>query len=149
VEAAVAQPLDRVLTLRLAGAEVAGEGADGAPQLQRSAGAVAVPERHLPGLAGGGGDDDLLEGDLLDAPGGGAEQEGLAGPALVDHLLVELADAGAVGQRDGEEAAVRDGAGVGDGEPLGTAATSHHALDPVPHDAGPQLGELLGRVATA
>ena len=45
-----------------------------------------------------------------------AEQERLARARLVDHLLVELADAAAVGQRDGEQAAVGDRAGVGDRE---------------------------------
>ena len=38
------------------------------------------------------------------------------GPRLVDHLLVELADAAAVGERDGVQAAVGDRAGVGDRE---------------------------------
>ena len=38
------------------------------------------------------------------------------GARLVDHLLVELADAAAVGQVDAEEAAVGDRARVGDGE---------------------------------
>ena len=117
------------------------------PSSSGPAGAVAVPERHLPRLPGRRGDDHLLEGDVLDAPGGRAEQEGLARAALVDHLLVELAHAGAVGERDGEEPAVGDGAGVGDGEALRTGAAAHDALDAVPHDARPQLGELLGRVA--
>ena len=44
------------------------------------------------------------------------EQERLPGARLVDHLLVQLAHAAAVGQVDAEEAAVGDGAGVGDGE---------------------------------
>ena len=38
------------------------------------------------------------------------------GPRLVDHLLVELADAAPVGQRHGVQAAVGDRAGVGDRE---------------------------------
>ena len=105
-----------------------------------------MPERHLPGLAGRGRDDHLLEGDVLDAPGRGAEQERLARAALVDHLLVELAHAGAVGQRDGEQPAVGDGAGVGDGQALRAGAAAHHPLDAVPHEARPQLGELLRRV---
>ena len=125
VEPAGAEPLDRVAG---AGAQLAGERADGATELERATGAVAVPERHLPGLPGRRRDDHLLEGDVLDAPGGGAEQEGLARAALVHHLLVELAHAGAVGERDGEQPAVGDGAGVGDGQALRTGATADDAL---------------------
>ena len=122
-------------------------GADRPTQLERPTRAVAVPERHLAGLARGGRDDDALVGDVLDAPGGGAQQERLARAALVDHLLVELADPGAVGQEHAVQAAVGDGAGVGDGQALGAGAPAHGAADPVPHDPGPQLGELVGRVA--
>ena len=46
----------------------------------------------LPGSPGAGDDEHAVVGDLLDAPGRGAEQERLAGPALEHHLLVELAD---------------------------------------------------------
>ena len=70
----------------------------------------------LPGLPGRRGDGDPLERDVLDAPRGRAEQERLARAALVDHLLVELADAGAVGQEHAEQAAIGDGAAAGDGE---------------------------------
>ena len=42
--------------------------------------------------------------------------------------------------------AVGDGARVGDGEALRAGAAAHHALHAVPHDAWPQLGELLRRV---
>ena len=41
------------------------EGAERSAQLQRAAGPVAVPERHLAGLAGGGGDHDPFEGDVV------------------------------------------------------------------------------------
>ena len=80
------------------GRQLADERADGPAQLERAARAVAVPERHLAGLARRRGDDHPFVGDVLDAPGGRAEQERLARPALVDHLLVELAHPGAVGQ---------------------------------------------------
>ena len=106
---------------------VAGELADGPAQLERAAGTVAVPERHLAGHARRRRDDDPLEGDLLDAPRRRPEQERLAGPRLVDHLLVELADPGAVGQEHAEQPAVGDGAGVGDRQPLGPGPAAHHA----------------------
>ena len=101
----------------------------------------------LPGWPGAGRDDDPLVGDVLDAPRAGAEQERLARPALVDHLLVELADPGAVGQEHAEQAAVGDGAAAGDGQALRAGPAPDDAGDAVPHDAGPQLGELVGRVA--
>ena len=120
-------------------------------ELERAAGAVAVPERHLAGLARGRRDDDPVEGDVLDAPRGRAEQERLAGTGLVDHLLVELADPGAVGQEHAEQAAVGDGAAAGDGEALGAGAAPTTPpparRGAVPHDAGAQLAELVGRVA--
>ena len=122
---------------------------DGPAQLERAARARrrarTASSRAGPGA---GRDDHLLEGDVLDAPGGRAEQERLARAALVDHLLVELADPGAVGQED-----ARTGPRSGMVPALVTArrwapgAAAHGALHPVPHDAGPQLGELLGRVA--
>ena len=105
-------------------------------ELERPAGAVTAPERHLARLARRRDHDDALVGDVLDAPGAGAEEEGLARPALVDHLLVELADPGAVGQEHAEEAAVGDGAAAGDGEPLGAGAAPDDVVDAVPHHAG-------------
>ena len=74
--------------------ERADQRADGAAELERPAGRLALPERHLARLARRRRDDDLVVGDVLDAPRRGAEQEGLADLALEDHLLVELADAG-------------------------------------------------------
>src|SRR5436305_1123474 len=78
----------------------------------RAAEPVALPERDGAGDAGGGGDDHPVAGDLLDAPRRRAEQEDLAGPGLVDHLLVELAHAAAVGEVDRVHAAVGDRARV-------------------------------------
>ena len=75
-------------------AQLAHERAERPAQLERPARPVAVPERHLPRLARRRRDGDLLERDVLDAPRRRAEHERLAGPALVDHLLVELADRG-------------------------------------------------------
>ena len=141
----VAQPLDGDRRLLLA--DLAHEGAEGPAELQRPARPVAVPERHLPRLARRRRDHDALEGDVLDAPRGRPEQEGLARPGLVDHLLVQLADAGAVGQEDAEQAPVGDGAAAGDGQALGAVARPHPVGDAIPHDARPQLAELLRRVA--
>src|SRR5581483_2887864 len=94
----------------------AAEGADRLTELLRAPDAVALPERDRAGQAGRGGNDHAVAGDLLDPPGGRAEQERLTGARLVDHLLVEFADAAPVGQRDRIQPAVGDRAGVGDGE---------------------------------
>ena len=98
------------------------EGADGLAELARPADGVAAPERDGAGRARCGRDDHAVAGDLLDPPRRGAEQEDLARAGLVDHLLVELADAAAVGEVDGEQAAVGDRAGVGDRQRAGALA---------------------------
>ena len=114
----------------------------------RAAGPACRPSRTASSPAARGGrDDDAVVRDLLDAPGRRAEQERLAGARLVDHLLVELADAAAVGEEHAEEAAVGDRAAARDREALRPLASLQPALDAVPHDAGPQARELVGRVA--
>ena len=125
----------------------AAERADRLAELLRAPDAVAAPERHGAGGAGGGRHDDAIAADLLDAPGRRAEQEGLAGARLVDHLLVELADAAPVGQDDAEEAAIGDRARVRDDELARALARADRAGDAVPDDARAQLAELLRRVA--
>ena len=81
--------------------ELARSAADLLAELVRAADALALPERHDAGHARGGRDDDAVAGDLLDPPGRGAEHERLALTRLVDHLLVELADATTAVDRDG------------------------------------------------
>ena len=104
-----------------------------------------------PGMPGRGGHQHPVVGDVLDPPAGGAEREDVADPGLVDHLLVELADPAprplAADEEDPEQAAVGDGAAAGDRQPLGARPAGQRAGDPVPHDPGAQLGELVGGVA--
>ena len=69
------------------------------------------------------------------------------GARLVDHLLVELAHAAAVGEVDAVEAAVGDRARVGHGELAGALAPADDARGPVPGHPRPQLGEALRRIA--
>src|SRR5205085_6264454 len=85
-------------------------------QLVRTAEPVAVPERHLAGLAGRGRHDDAVAGDLLDAPRAGAEHERLADARLVDHLLVELTAARPLRREDAVQTAVGNGAAARDCE---------------------------------
>jgi hypothetical protein len=138
--------------LRRRGADLAQEGAQGPAELQRAARGVAVPERHLARLARRGGDEDAVVRDVLDPPGRGTEQEDVADAGLVDHLLVELADAataGALGadEEDAEEAAVGDGATAGDGQPLSAGPRGEGVGDAVPRQPRPQLGERVGGIA--
>ena len=142
--------LAQVLERLLVGArdELARGAADLLAQLVRAPDALALPERDGAGDAGRGRDDDAVAGDLLDPPGRGAEHERLALPRLVDHLLVELADAAAaVDEVDAVEAAVGDRARVRDREPPRAGAAADDAGGAVPDDPRPQLGELVRRVA--
>ena len=125
------EPLERALTL---GAHLAHELAQRLAQLERAAGPSPCQNGILPGWPGAGLYHHTLVGDVLDAPGAGPEQEGLAHPALVDHLLVELAHPGPVGQEDAEEATVGDGAAAGHGQALGPGPTPQLAAggDPTP-----------------
>ena len=140
------QPRDGALVVERG--ELALQPADGAAQLERAAGLLAFPERHLGRLAGGGGDEHAVALDLLDPPGRGAQQEDLPLARLVHHLLVELAHAAAaVDQEDAVEAAVGDRPGVRDRDPLRALAGAQHPGRALPHDARAQLGELVRGVA--
>ena len=145
----VPAPVSRVERLRSWRArELARRAPDLLAELVRAADALALPERHRARHARRRRDEHAVAGDLLDPPGRGAEQEGLPGARLVDHLLVELADAAAaVDEVDAEEAAVGDRAGVRDREPARAVAPADRAAGAVPDDPRPQLGELVRGVA--
>ena len=122
-----------------------------APIARPSSGGRPTPSPRqngtAPGTPGAGDDDHPVAGDVLDPPRGRAEQERLAGPGLVDHLLVELADPPPVGQMDAVESAVGDRARVGDRELARALAPADRARGPVPDQPRAQLGELLRRIA--
>ena len=122
--------------------------ADRLAELVRAADALAAPERHRAGHARRRRDEHPVARDLLDPPGGGAEQERLAGASLVHHLLVELADAAAaVHQVDAEEPAIGNRPGVRDCKASRPLPPSDDSRGAVPDDPRPQLGELVRRVA--
>ncbi len=128
--------------------QLARELADRGAELVRPPDALALPERHRAGNAGRRRDEHAVARDLLDPPRRRAEHDHLAVARLVHHLLVELADAAAaVGDEDAEEPAVGDRARVRDREPARSLASADDAAGAVPHDARPELGELVGRVA--
>ncbi len=144
------------------GADFAGERAERPPELDRATHRVALPERDPARLAGCRRDEDPIVGDRLDAPGAGAEQDDFALARLVDHLLVQLAHPpttgttpvarpgrgpiAIVGQVDPEEATIGDRAARRDGHRSGVPACLHRARHAIPHQARPQLGELVRRV---
>src|SRR6266542_5944682 len=86
--------------------------------------------------------------DLLDPPGGRAEEERLALARLEHHLLVELADAAlprvGADEEHAVEPAVGDRAAAGERDAARTLAGVERVRDAVPHHAGPQLRELVG-----
>ena len=93
--------------------QVVHQAADREPELERPAGAVALPERHLARLARRRRHEHAIVRDLLDPPRRGAEHERLADAALEHHFLVELADARGAGpvraaRRPGTRRTVRD-----------------------------------------
>jgi hypothetical protein len=137
---------------RAGGVELAHEGADGATELGRATDAVALPERQSPRLAERRGHEHAVVGDLLDAPARGAEGEDVADAGLVDHLLVELADAragaGLTDHEHAEEPAVGDGAAARDGQALGPRPTGQDPGVAIPDDPRPQFGEGVGGVAS-
>ena len=96
------------------------------PQLDRPADGVAMPERQLARHTRRRRNRDPVVGDLLDPPARRAEGDDLADAALVDHLLVELADPppGRPGLADHEDAvqpAVRDRAAARHGDDPGVS----------------------------
>ncbi len=134
--------------------DLADELADRLAKFHRASQSVATPERHSTWLPERRRDDDAVMRDVLDAPAGRAECEHVAHPRLVDHLLVELADPQrcaltGVHHEHPEQAAVGDGAAGGDRETLSARAAGDPAGHPVPDDARPEFGELIGRVQAA
>src|SRR5205823_12731859 len=132
----------------LGGAELTDERAQRPPQFQWASRRVALPERHPGRLAGHGRRDDPVVGDVDDLPGCRTQQERIAHPGLVDHLLVEFTDARArpvstAGRHDGEQTAVRDGAAGGDRQPLRSWPAAQLVADPVPDYPWAQLAEVL------
>ena len=125
--------------------------ADRLAELGGPARRVAVPERQLARLAGGGQHQHAVRRDVLDPPRAGAEHEHVADPRLVHHLFVELADPSRLlalrgRQEHPEQPPVRDRAAAGHRQLLRPWPAVDHAGHPVPDDPRPQAGELLARV---
>ena len=136
------------------GLRLSRERAHRAPELDRPAHRVALPERQLARDARRGRDRDPVGADLGDAPGARAEDHDVAvhaGAQLVDHLLVELADPparrpGLALEEHREQAAVGDRAAAGDGDDPRVPPPLDRVGQPVPDDPRLELGELVARV---
>ena len=128
--------------------ELAARRADLLPQLVRTADPLALPERNRTRSARSRRDEHAVTGDLLDPPGRGAEHERLPLARLVDHLLVELADATAASdEMDAEKAAIGNRPRIRDREPLRAGSATNHAGRAIPDDPRAQLCELVRRIA--
>src|SRR5258708_8429236 len=104
-------------------------------ELDWAARSVRLPEGDLARLTRRGGDHYLGLSDLDDPPRGSAKHERLADARLVHHLLVELADPPAIFcEIHRVEAAVWNGASVGDGQPLPPAPPPPLPPTPPPHN---------------
>ncbi len=143
-------PLVEIGNLRVARREqLARELADRLAELVRAADALALPERHGSGDARRRRNEHAVARDLLDPPRRGAEHDHLAGPRLVDHLLVELTDAARrlrAGDEDAEEAAIGDRARIRDRQPPRPGPAAQDTRGAIPDDPRPQLGELVRRI---
>ena len=149
------QPPPRPFAPALAAGQIAFELADeltqSPPQFDRPAQPVAVPERDLAGHARRRGHHHPIRLDLLHSPARSPERDHLADPALVDHLLVELADPPPrsphlADHEDRVEPAIRDRAAARDRHSPRVAPTLDATRLAVPHDSRLQLGELVARI---
>ena len=132
----------------LHGADLAHERADSLTEGHRALGGIGLPEGHLSGLARCRRDQHTVVSDLLDAPGGRAEEKRLADARLEHHLFIELADAGALhffatNKKHAEEAAIGDRPATGDGDALRTRPRREDVCHAIPRNARPQLGEFI------
>src|SRR5207248_11111472 len=107
---------DGVSGLRLS--NLANQSADLRSERHGALGGICAPERHLSRLSRRRRHEHAIVGDLLDAPGGSAEENCFADARFEDHLLIELADARAAffraGQEDAVESAIGNPSAAGD-----------------------------------
>ncbi len=130
--------------------QFARHGADFLAEFGGAAGGVAMPERHFAGFAGRGRNENAIVRDFVDAPGGGAEDDGVAGAAFEHHFFVEFADAGAfcgAGEKNAIEAAIGNRAAVDDGDAAGALARRQAIRNTVPGDARAEFGEFVAGIA--
>ena len=107
-----------------------------------------MPERQLPRLPWGWGNQHTIVGDVLDPPTGGAEREHVTYARLVHHLFIEFTDARRLfsDHEDPEQAAVWNRPARGHREALGTWSLRERVLNSVPDESRPQLREPFGWV---
>ena len=121
-----------------AGGDFFAEFADRGGEDGGALGGFAFPEGDGGGCAVGVFDEDTAGRlDLLDAPACIAEEDDVAGGGVDGEVLVEGGYLDAIGlEDDGEEAGVRDGAAVRDGDHAGSAAGVEVAVYLVAEEVG-------------
>ena len=132
--------------------QVGQEPSDRRAEFDGSPGAVPAPEREARGASRCRGDDDPVVGDLQDPPRRGPQGDDVPHPGLVDHLLVEFADAARargflpLGQDHAVGSPVGDRPAAGHGQALRAGPGDQRPLLPVPHDARAEFGEVGGGI---
>ena len=126
---------------------------DATSKLQRTPWAIALPERHLARFTGSRNNKHPIMRNVFDAPGRRAENKGLVGMGLEDHLLVEFAHANGLAlgvcEKDSVETAIRDRSSVEDGEAACAVASCHHIANAIPGQARSQFGKLIRGIPAA
>ncbi len=139
------QPRHRRVARHLA--QLAHQRADAPAELQRPPRCVAMPEGHLARLARRRRNQHAIMRDLIDAPRRRAQNECLAGAALEDHLLVQLAHAHrppfGARKKDAIQPAVRNRPAIQDRQHLRALARCQQVADAVPRHARTQLGKFI------
>ena len=119
-------------------------------ELGRTTYGIAVPERHFPWLAGSRRNDHAIVRNFFDAPGRGAENDGVASAAFEHHFFIEFADTrtfGSTGEKNAIHAAIGDRAAVDDGNLSRALAGGEFIGQPIPSEARAQLREIVRGIA--
>ena len=144
-------PGDRSPRSRGRRAQLANELADRDPELDRPAGLVAVPERHLAWLARRGRDEHAIVRDLLDAPRRGAERERLADLRSRRPSLRRARRRASGRSAPARKTPYSPRSGIVPALAIATrlapVASGDRALHAIPRDARTELGELVGGIA--
>ncbi len=123
--------------------QLAEERTDGLAEVVAAAGALALPERHDRRRTLSRRHEHTIRLDAFHPPGVGPQQKRIADPALVDELLVQLADPRPVTGVGGVLAGIGDGAAVDEGHLLAARQGEQAVVNAVPARTRLQSGQGL------
>src|ERR1700727_1058284 len=116
-------------------------------KLQRSPRLITMPERHLSSLARSRRYQNAVKRNLVNPPGRCTQNKGVAGPALEDHLLIQLTHphwlVSLAGEKNAICPAIRYCPAIQDRNPLHSSARRNPVPRPVPRNPWPQLRKLV------